>query len=394
MSFVIPRLATLLLVLHVHAASQDSTARAPIAVILARGYQILETDPKAAIPLFEEAVKADSTNLLARRQLGSLYITSGRPEDALTQLQVANDLSRSDTTSLQIAYLLNALGQNREAYALFSSLQQSHDPEIREKAGTAVQVLAPVLCAASYPWWMRAYAAPYYDSRFENSIFNGALSAGHYLTSDREFSLFGTFSITRDTRSAGGAAPEIFSDNYLLLGGGIRVEPVRGFVTDLQMGLAADLVDRPGEPSFTGDFRIVSSYGAGWFPPVSPAPELSFPLLPFADFYTSIGYYSRYSNVIGYGLGRAGVRLATSGHASVDVYIRTDLNGDTDRAFYNNVAEISAGLRVTPDYRWGLTMLIEQHRGTYWGSTARPVSYDRQYSSFRIFLILDKPLCF
>lgn len=394
MGCVIPRLATLLLVFQFQAASQDTTGNAPVVGLLARGYEILKSDPDAAIPLFEEAVQADSTNLLARRQLGSLYITSGRAGDALTQLQIANHLVRSDTTALQIAYLLNSLGRNQEAYALFSTLRESADPEIREKARTAALVLSPILCAASYPWWMRLYAAPYYDNRFENSVFSGALSAGHYLTSDGRLSLFGTLAITRDTRSAGGTAPEIFSDNYLLLGGGVRVEPVSGFVTDIQVGLAVDLVDRPGEASLNGDFRIVSSYGAGMFPPVLPAQELSFPLLPFADFYASIGYYSRYSNVIGYGLGRAGIRLATIGPASVDVYFRADLNGDTDRAFYNNVAEVGAGLRLTPDYRWGLTILIEQHRGTYWGSTARPPSYDPQYSSFRTFLILDKPLCF
>jgi tetratricopeptide (TPR) repeat protein len=390
----IPQLAALLLAFQFQAVPQEPTHDVSVADLLARGYKIIESNPAAAVPIFEQAVKADSTNLLARRQLASLYITSGRPNEALEQLRYANHLHYSDTTALQIAYLLNSLGENQEAYALFTQLNASSNPEIREKAHTASEVLSPILCAESHPWWTRVYAAPYYDSRFSNSIFAGALHSGYYQTSDRLLSLFGTIALTRDTRSSGGAVPEIFSDNYLLLGVGIRVEPVRNFITDFQGGIVFDLVERPGKASTNGDVRIISSYGAGWYPPTTIAPEMTFPLLTFADFYSSLGYYSRYSNVIGYGHVRGGIRLATSGPASLDVYMRGDLNGDTDRVFYNNIAEISAGLRFIPDYRWGLNILFEQHRGTYWGSSTTPGSYDRYYSSFRIFLILDKPLCF
>ncbi|MDH3252564.1 MAG: tetratricopeptide repeat protein, partial [Ignavibacteria bacterium] len=389
-----PQLATLLLIIQFQAVTQDTNREASVSQLLAHGYEILDSNPTAAIPFFEQAVRTDSTHLLARRQLASLYITSGRTTEALKELRAANHLHYSDTTALQIAYLLNLLEENQEAYDMFAQLRTSNDPAIREKAIAAGEVLSPMLCAESHPWWTRVYAAPYYDSRFSNSIFAGALHGGHYQTSDRLLSLFGTVALTRDTRSSGGAVPEIFSDNYFLLGVGVRVEPVRNFITDIQAGMVFDLVERPGKASTNGDIRIVSSYGAGWYPSVATAPELAFSFLPFADFYSAVGYYSRYSNVIGYGHGRGGARIATSGPASLDVYLRADLSGDTDRAFYNNIAELSVGARVIPDYRWGLSILLEQHRGTYWGSstTARP--YERYYSSFRIFLVLDKPLCF
>jgi len=359
---------------------------------LARAYSFLSTNPQEATIIFESIVKRSPTNVVARRQLGWLYIIQKDFEKALNQFEEANSLLPSDTTKLQVAFLLDLLGRNYEAYEHFVSLDQSQDSLIRARAILSAAVLKLILCSASHPWWFKLYAAPYFDSRFENGILLLSGHAGYHLNERRDVSLFGNLGITKDTRSTGGSLPQIFSDNYALLATGFRFQPLNGFTTDVQIGIAYNLTNQAIEDRTRVDFRAVSTYGGGWFPEIALPGKLVFPMNPFADFYASFGYYSRYTNAIGYAHIRAGIRAAAWGYSSADIYLRSDINVDTERIYYNNIAEGSVGLRLVPDFQWGVSLLAEYHWGKYWG-TQSPLPVDMYYRSFRLFLVLDSFLC-
>ena len=64
--------------------------------------------------------------------------------------------------------------------------------------------------------------------------------------------------------------------------------------------------------------------------------------------YTSVGYYSRYDNVIGYLDARAGLRMLEVARTTGDVYVKAGLVRDSHKDYYNNVIEWGAGARVTP----------------------------------------------
>jgi len=360
--------------------------------LLARAYAVLERSTAEAIPLFEEAAKLDPANVLVRRQLGYVYIAAGREQEALVQFSVADTLLPSDTTKLQIAYLLNSLGRNKESHTLFTRLKSSSDPEIREKARAASAVLASILWSASYPWWGRLYSAPYYDTRFENAVLWASLRVGYFLSSDRTVSLYGILALTRDTRSTGGAVPDIFSDNFVLMGLGLRLQPVAGLTADVQGGAAIDLIDRAHRTRGRADFRTVVSYGTGVYAPLSVPLEMQWSLKPLVETYWSLGYYSRYENAIGYGQLRVGLRTLNWKYTVLDVYLRGDIAGDTRRVFYNNVAEASVGVRLIPHHSRGLSILAEYHRGMYWDQGIPTGLLNRSYNSLRLFIVFDRPL--
>jgi tetratricopeptide (TPR) repeat protein len=375
------------------AEAQETSTPDEIQRLLTQGYALLPDSPESALPLFERAVQMDSSNLLALRQAGSLYISLGRPADAFRAFQAAYRRAPSDTLALQLAYLASSLGQEEEAFAIFQRLRRSESPEIQETARPAATVLALMLCADQYPWWMRGQAYPFYDTRFENFVAPFSFYGGRYLEENRVTSLYGVVSVVTDTRSEGGAYPVIFSDDYALAGGGFRFTPLVGLTADIQFGLALNLLERPTSRFAQGDFRAVASYGLGLYAPVHMPNQVHLHFSPFAEFYTSMGYYTRYENGIGYLQGKAGLRILEYMYSAADLYLRLDASIDTRRDFFNNVAEGGAGLRFIPNPWWGVALAVEWRRGLYWQSDQSGNPYDRYYSSVRLFLLFDRFFC-
>ena len=357
---------------------------------LSAAYEILQTDPAQAATLLEGGIALDPSNVVLRRQLGSVYVNLGRHDDALGQFSVADHLLPSDTTRLQIAYLLHTKGRNTEAHESFSSLTESDDPLIRAKARVGVAVLTLLHRSSGFPWWGKIYSASFYDTRFSNGVFAGALYAGYFLNRTRTAALFGTVGVSRDTRSSGGAVPEIFSDNALIVGTGLRFTPLNGLQVDVQGGVGIDLIRQSERRRVRGDFRLVASYGNGLYSLLSAPQKVAWPFKPFLETYWSAGYYTRYENTIAYGQLLAGLRLAELNLSALDVYLRGDVTGDTRREFYNNVVEAGAGIRLTPDYTWGVSLVGEYHRGTYWDRGLATGSLVRSYNSVRFFLIINR----
>lgn len=378
------------LCLHTEASAQAED----VGTLLSSAYTKLSEHSPDALNLFEEVVRLDSMNILARRQLGSLYITAGRTEDALKQFVIANSQLRSDTTEAQIGYLLVSLGRTEEAQHVFDNLHSSTDAGIRSQSRASSVILSSINCGRGSEWWGKVYTAPYYDSRFENAILSASLHTGYYLTGKKWVSVYGTLGVSRDTRSSGGVLPEIFSDNYAIAGVGLRFEPLAGMMTDVQGGLTVNLLDGTDARSPDGDFRATVFYGTGWFPDLSVPDRFTFRAKPWTDVYSSVGYYSRYHNTIGYGQARVGIRAAEWKYSVVDVYLRGDVAADSERRFYNNVVEASLGLRLIPDHRWGINVLAEYHRGTYWDSGLSFPMTGRNYESVRLFIVFDRKLCF
>jgi hypothetical protein len=372
----------------------DASEKEQVYALLTQGYEAMSESPANAIPYFQQAVAIDPSNVDLRKQLGSTFIAVGRLYDALIQFSIADYLSPSDSTKIQIAYLLNSLGMNTESYKAFYELHTSGNDEIRKISRDATTVLDPVLTNEQYPWWGGISLTPYYDSRFDNTIVLGLLDVGYHLDRSRLLSLLGTLRISRDTRSEGGAVPVIFSDNYVLAAAGLRVNPFKGFFADVLGGVTTDLDTRPDQDQVRGDFRTVLSYGAGVFARATFPEGLNLTAKPWADTYTSVGYYSRYNNVIGYTQGKAGLRFLEVGYLGMDIYARVDFAWDSAREFYNNVAEGSVGLRLVPQYAWGISLLAEFHRGFYWDQSLSTGDISRWYSSNRFFLVFERSLSF
>ncbi len=375
-----------------HSAAQEQGGlRGSLYAQLTRGYDAISQNPAEALLIFEEIVREFPASAMPRRQLGSLYIGAGRTAEALEQFVVADSLLPSDTTKLQIAYLLASLSRYEDAGTVFRSLEGSPDRGIGERSSAAVATLGWAEKENTYPWWGRIGGDPYYDGRLDDGVFRFWVMGGKYLTEGRSVSAYVMGLFTRDTRSSGGAVPVIYSDSYSLVGGGLRIQPFPGGKLDVQGGVAIDLIERPGRPGERGDFRALASYGWGRYPePVAPD-GMQIRLRPFVEAMAMGGYYSRYENVIGFGHAKGGIRLLEWSRSYGEMYFRTDMVADTRRDFFNNVLEVSAGIRIVPDFGLGVQVLAEYHRGLYWDRSLPSAPYDRWYSSGRLIISLDQP---
>ena len=364
-----------------------------VTALLRSGYEALQRSPAEAMPYFEEALEQDPSNRTAQLQLGSIYLSLERPEDAIIRFEIAHHLRPSDTTALQVAYLASRLGMTLRSYEIFESLQSSSDSATAAIARAAVAVMTPTICQIVSPWWMRPSATLYFDTRLEDLIFLGWYHLGYYLDDARTLSAFGVASLFADSRSGGGALPVIYSDNYALLGGGLRYVPVRGLTIDLQPGVTYDLIARPGKERTGFDLRTTLSYGNGLYAPAESPESASWPFHFFADWYASIGYYTRYENMLLYSHARAGFRAFTLRHTAVDIFLRADFVADSRGEYYNNILEGGTGIRIIPDHRWGVAFIAEYHHGGYLRSVPASATLGSPYDTVRLFLIFDRFIC-
>ncbi|MBU2636233.1 MAG: hypothetical protein KJ963_04000 [Bacteroidetes bacterium] len=363
--------------------------------ILLKAYDLISTNPKEAVKLFELASQLDSSDSQIKKQLGYLYISDGQNEKAVENFKIADELSPSDTNKLQIAYLLNLLKRNEEALIYFQQLENSVDAEIREKSQIAVLVLEQSTRGQKFPWWGDVYADPYYDTRFESAFWYLRVRQGYYLDKEKLFSIFGAVKISGDSKSKSGTdaiAPELYSDNALIIGTGFKISPFYGFSTEIQGGVGIELLESNSNRKVKEDFRFELIYGNGIYPSISIPEKIRFVLKPLTDVFGSFGYYSRFKNGIGYGSGRLGARVIEFKKSAIDIYSRFNIARDTEKKYYNNLVEWGGGFRIIPDHLFGLIFAAEFHRGRYWRVTDQLIPNGLYYNSYRFFIIFDRPL--
>ena len=336
---------------------------------------------------FEFALPEHRTHFGSRKRI---QLIATDPAGAIEEFRIAQQLAPSDTIALQIAYLLNRVGRNDEASEAFTQLISSSVPEFREQARSALLVIDDLRRAQSSPFWLHLSAAAFNDSRFHDGILWSTLQGGYHLNDAHNLSAVGTIGLNADTRSVGGQLPILYSDNVMLMITGLRYSPITGAALDVEGGLAYDLRMQGTRSPLREDFRAVGSYGTGIYPTPTITEKFRFKETFFADAGVSAGYYSRYNNCIGYAQGRAGVRVIEYNASAIDAFLSTNLSADSRNSFYNNIAEIGCGLRIVPDHRWGINVLMEFLRGEYVGGSRFQAPGGVYYSTVRLMAIVDR----
>lgn len=370
----------------------QTAADTSVSALLTRAYSLLSTDKQEAIGLFERAILKEPNNLLARRQLGYLYLSEYENAKSLEHFQAAERIQSSDTIKLQVAYILISLQRHDEAKSVFRELKGSQNSEIREQAETQLEVMpAPVESKRN---WARIYADPYYDTRWSSGFLHFNFQDGYYFSDGHQVGLYGVIALAADTKSEGGRAPVIISDNSVLVGAGLRFNLFENFFVDVQEGIALELIKSDTRNEMKNDFRAIAYYAGGVYAPYSYHRNMKTPFAPFWDFFASAGYYSRYRNGIGYCQLRAGLRLMEVSHTVLDSYLLSQFVFDAEHQFYNNLLENGVGLRLTPDVHLGLHFVAEYHRGYYLNVTEgarrdREELYGPSYDSGRFMIIFD-----
>ena len=99
--------------------------------------------PERAIPVLEQAVKADGTVLSARASLGRAYVQAGRYQEALSQLRAAASEDEDGDVHYQLARAYQALDRPADAQRAMTEYQTRRDRAAPKPSGDADKPLTP-----------------------------------------------------------------------------------------------------------------------------------------------------------------------------------------------------------------------------------------------------------
>jgi cytochrome c-type biogenesis protein CcmH/NrfG len=365
------------------------------------GYALNELGRREeALAAFHGGLRQEPKNTLAWRQLGYWYSESDSHKASLAAFDAAGALGAIEPRDLlTIADVRRRAGDRKGALETLAQAQQSPDTSVARRARASINTMTasiapnaatsagPGEIIASASGWIRPifmdfYAAPLYQTRFNNAIAQLVMRVGVVTEERTSFSPYLSLKVTRDTRSRGGAQPVIFSDNIAVPAIGARVQPLKPWGINSvylygEAGAAIELVDAGQAQRVRGDLRAGGFYLGQWRTGKA-LPTNRTPMLLISDVYSDVSYYSRVSNTVGSIQLRESLRMYENGGRGVDLYGRAWTVADAQRVYYNNAIELAGGIALYPETQRRVVILIERLHGRYLiaPEPGRPSSYD------------------
>ncbi len=236
---------------------------------------------------------------------------------------------------------------------------------------TSVLALLPLRASADQAGYLYAYALN--ESRFGDFVYSvdAYKPFGTSKSAVRPFvDVFGNI----DSKSAGGAIPRIYSDNYAgaalglqyTNGSGLRVFAQAGGTT--RVGAVASV---PSGGDVRGGIQLYREWGGA-----------AAHRAAYGNFYGSGTYYSRYQDTIFYNQLELGRRTSASPSAT-EIYVRPVFTIDSKSYYYDNILELTAGIRFHPFGSRGPSFALEEAAGTYTNRGGLPASLPSSYLDFR-----------
>jgi tetratricopeptide (TPR) repeat protein len=344
-------------------------------------YALLRLERRAdALPHLDTLAQQRPSDVRLRRQRGYVQTALGMYRPALEEFVAVTTLAPDDGAAwLQRGYLHARLDDRSAAREAYEEARQLGPPDVAARAQAELSALdAGTLDAGTI--FTDIYAAPMYMERFDNLLATGIARIGVIAVGRPQLELYGSVRFTTDTRSTAGAVPEIYADNSIIpaVGARMRAGPVTLFA---EAGAAIPVVDGFADGPVLGDVRAGAFHSSAWGPDGLAGGRVG-------ELYADAVYYSRFDdNIIATAIYRDGLRLPAGRLLAVDIYGRGGLSADTERHFFNNVAELGAGLRLVP--RMAAAWLgVEYTRGFYLDNT--PAGGDRTFGDFRILLVWSR----
>lgn len=366
----------------VDAESSDAALAWRRDAILDEGYAALSAGRASdARSRFLRALDADPTRVDLHKQLGYMSIHEGDMKGAAESLESARRMNPQDyMTALELGYVYAGMNRHAGAEKNFRYALASPDPEVREKAEAG---LVSIGAGAECPY-LDVYASPFSEARFGNRIMMAEAFLGCRPSRHVPLSGYVAARYQRDTRTRSGETPEIYNDNVLSFGPGLRLQP-RGMNASVMVEWDTDINltrggDHPRRTEQNGR-AILADYEyweglLGW-------------RRPFLDLGGSLGWYGRYrDNVIAYLQARAGVKAWERFPARLNVYIPGYVAKDSNKDFFNNLVEYGVGGELQLLGGLNLRLRAEALRGWYMGIEGRdPNPYGRRYHDLRLTLV-------
>ncbi|MGV3711077.1 MAG: tetratricopeptide repeat protein [Gemmatimonas sp.] len=365
-------------------APRDATAR------VAAGYAFLALGRNDdALARFDAALAIDENQDAVRRQTGYIHNSAGRRREALASFTWLRSRDRASAQDLQAIGNLNVMLRDPlaalDAFNAASTLAaQMGDSVVLRDARRAIDVIESAAAQSSPHAFVDVYLAPFYQSRFENSIGFGIARAGVSAGGSWRPTVYASVRLTRDSKSVGGLQPLIYSDNSVVPALGVRVRPGgKWFTVFAEAGAAYPLVSSAPK-HWKRDLR------AGVIGAVSNTRPLTIgawrPSL-VSDLFGDITWYDRFDrNTIGYAQLRESLRLVEGRAGAVDVFARGWITFDSKSTYFNRIVEGGGGVALHAGANRRASLYVESLAGRYLKDRT-VLQPSRNYSDFRVMLV-------
>ncbi|WP_312602878.1 tetratricopeptide repeat protein [Acinetobacter schindleri] len=348
-------------------------------------YQIEQTSPEQAAHILQQISQKSPQDPKVWKTWTYLEMRKNNNNQALIYIDRTLELTPNDEQLLlQKAYLLNSAQRNPEALEIFKKLQNSSDPETAAKAQQAVINLSGTTSGQTKNTFTDIYFSPSFEGRYDTAILPLKFRYGRYWGEENRGQIYGFASINRDTRSTGGARPEIIDQNAAIVGVGTNYRPWEWPVyLYLELGGSYDLIDLNRDK-----FRESINFGLTgyqeWYwqdskTGHSPVPQQ---IQYFAELYGNAASYSREDyNVIGDLRLRTGWNFNRDHLGNIQTYLKLHTINDSNNEFYNNLAELGPGIAWQPT-DFPIKLRVEQMYGKY--VNGAPESGKRTFDNTRV----------
>jgi hypothetical protein len=231
------------------------------------------------------------------------------------------------------------------------------------------------------------YSVPLFQSRFDLVTGQGLARLGLLPRGALRLSPYLSLRVVTDSRSVGGPQAVIFSENVMLPGAGVRIQPGGGpFGAYGEVGAAVPIVTDGGDRSVRTDMRAGAYLFDGWSL-ARARPDGSASRTDRVELYADVNYLRRFDDDV-----FASVQLRTSfeaarvGRAVLEAFARGSAVGDRNRYPWANVAEGGLGVALVPSPTRRVVLTAEQVGGRYLREPQVPGR--RTYADFRVMAVI------
>lgn len=339
-------------------------------------YSLKKSDKTAAWKLIQHIIQQHPDNLSALKEGGYLAADLKKRNEAINYFTMAYNLSYEADLAMQLGYLYDQPINKRIlstdkywAYHYFNLATHTLDKPLELRAQNAMTNLSGQQTKIMpKPYFSEVFFDPFSQNRFGLTVrpLVGRLGIEH--DNRWQSKTYFVFRRTQDNKSINsGQIPQIYEDNVQILGIGEQITPFYSMplVFFFEAGRAYDLVDRDRD-RWRNDVRS----GLIYYNEFGARPAYFEHLTANCNYYSTVygdfTYFSRYNNnFIATVKTHQGLRLLQYRSSQFNFFLSGRVIEDTNRDFFNNIAEIGPGIGFIPFNRYKIQLRFEHINGLY-----------------------------
>ncbi|MDA9271989.1 tetratricopeptide repeat protein, partial [bacterium] len=360
--------------------------------LLNQFYAMKKNNKASAEKSIESINRQYPHHLSILKEGGFLAIEQHHPYEAIDYFSQAYALTYQPSLAMQLGYLYDQVNDKPTAYQYFKLATRSDDPTLALCAENAMTNLAGLQTKAlPAPYFFEVFFNPFSQTRFGLTVRPLVIRLGVEQDNALHTKQYAFFRRTDDNESMNlGQISQIYEDNVQITGIGGQITPIKGIpiVGFLEAGAAYDLVYRnraPWRGDLRGGFMYYNEFGtkAAYFD------KLTLSTNYYSDLYGDATYFTRYNNNVIAGVKtHQGIRLLQYHSSMLNLYATGRVIADTQRQFYNNIAEIGPGIEFIPTNRFNNVKIRFEHiNGVYLPAGATPNPYSQYYTNTLVQLL-------